>query len=455
MKKILLKLLSSLAMLLVLPMPLSAHASIPIEHWTTPAGARVYFVASPALPILDVRIDFSAGSAFDPPGKAGLASLTSGLLDSGATLDGQVYDEERIAEKLADLAASLGGSADIDRAGLSLRTLATQPERTAALALMRAILTAPTFPASVLEREKTRAAAAIEEAETRPSAIADRRFRQALYPDHPYGAVPTVASVTSITREDVVGYWRAHFGATRAVISIIGAVTRAEAEAIAAQLSDALPAATEAVELPAVALPAAATVNVPHPAMQSHIHIGLPALRRGDADFFPLQVGNYILGGGGFVSRLMQEVREKRGYAYSVYSQFEPRKLEGPFEIGLQTKREQADAAVKLVNATLDVFLAHGPTEKEMQAAKRNLVDGLALRLDSNAKILGHLAVIGFYGLPLDYLDEYPRRIAAVTADQVREAFARHVRPEHLVTVIVAADSTDSANSTVPVDSAD
>ncbi|KYC29067.1 putative peptidase M16 [Sterolibacterium denitrificans] len=438
MKKIFLEFLSAFAILLV--MPVSAHAGIQIEHWAAPSGARVYFVASPALPILDVRIDFGAGSAFDPPGKAGLAALTSGLLDSGATLDGREYDEERIAEKLADLAASLGGSADIDRAGLSLRTLATLPERTAALALMRAMLTAPSFPAAALEREKTRAAAAIEEAETRPAAIAARRFQQALYPDHPYGAVPTVASIASITREDVVGYWRAHFGAPHAVISIIGAVTRAEAETIAAQLSDALPAATAAAELPAVALPAAATVKVPHPAMQSHIHIGLPAIKRGDADFFPLQVGNYILGGGGFVSRLMQEVREKRGYAYSVYSYFEPRKLEGPFGIGLQTKREQAGEAIKLVNATLDAFLKDGPTEKEMQAAKQNLIDGLALKLDSNAKILGHLATIGFYDLPLDYLDDYPRRIAAVTAAQVRAAFARHVQPEHLVTVIVAAD---------------
>jgi len=187
-------------------------------------------------------------------------------------------------------------------------------------------------------------------------------------------------------------------------------------------------------------LPAAATVKVAHPASQSHIHVGLPAVKRGDPDYYALLVGNYSLGGGGFVSRLMREVREKRGYAYSVYSYFSPRKLEGPFEIGLQTKRDQADEALKVTNDVLAAFLRDGPTEKELAAAKKNLVDGLALRIDSNAKILGYLSAIGFYGLPLTYLDDFPAKVRAVTTAQVREAFRRHVRPENLVTVIVAGD---------------
>jgi zinc protease len=181
-------------------------------------------------------------------------------------------------------------------------------------------------------------------------------------------------------------------------------------------------------------------IRIAHPAAQSHIYVGMPGVRRGDADFFPLLVGNYSLGGGGFVSRLMNEVREKRGYAYSVYSYFMPRKLEGPFQIGLQTKREQSAAALKVVNDTLSGFLKSGPTPAELKAAKQNLVDGLALRLDSNAKLLGYLSVIGFYGLPLDYLDTFAARVNAVTAEQVKAAFARHVKPEHLVTVIVAGD---------------
>jgi zinc protease len=162
--------------------------------------------------------------------------------------------------------------------------------------------------------------------------------------------------------------------------------------------------------------------------------------RRSDPDYFPLLVGNYSLGGGGFVSRLMKEVREKRGYAYSVYSYFAPRKLEGPFEIGLQTKREQVGDALKVVDEVLTDYIARGPTAKELAAAKKNMVDGLALRMDSNAKLLGYLSAIGFYGLPLTYLDDFPAKVNAVTVEQVKAAFARHVKAENLVTVVVAAD---------------
>ena len=427
-------------------LPMLAQAAVSIEHWVAPSGARVYFVASHALPMLDVKIDFSAGGAFDPAGKSGVASLTGGLLDTGAKLGETVLDEEQIAEKLADIAAQLSASSDLDRASVSLRTLTSKTEREAALALMRAVLTAPSFPADALEREKTRSIAAIQEADTRPESIVAKRFAAEAYPHHPYGISSTVASVGSITRDDLVAFWRAHFGARRAVVSIIGDISRAEAEAIAAHLTDALPeAATETpaqspMQLPTITLPARETIRLPHPATQSHILIGMPALKRTDADYFPLLVGNYALGGGGFVSRLVKEVREKRGYAYSVYSYFDPHKLEGPFEIGLQTKREQAGEALQVVEATLTAFLKDGPTTTELKAAQQNLIDGLALKLDSNAKILSHLSLIGFYDLPLNYLDDYPRRVAAVTAQQVREAFARHVQAEHMVTVIVAAD---------------
>jgi zinc protease len=157
-------------------------------------------------------------------------------------------------------------------------------------------------------------------------------------------------------------------------------------------------------------------------------------------DSFPLFVGNYVLGGGGFVSRLMQDVREKRGLAYDVHSYFAPRKLAGPFEIGLQTKREQAAESLAVVEATLTKFLKEGPSAAELKAAKQNLADGFGLRLDSNAKLLGNVSMVGFYGLPLTWIDDYPRNIEAVTAAQVRAAFAKHLDREHIVTVIVAGE---------------
>jgi len=414
----------------------AAHAGPKIEHWVAPSGAKVYFVETHVLPILDVSVDFAAGTVFGPADKTGVAGLTRALLDAGA---GDL-DEEHISSKLVDLGARMSGSADADRAGMSLRTLSSQAERAAALDLLRTVLAAPTFPESVLTREKARTIAGIREADTRPDSIAAKRFAAAIYPGHAYGASATVESVERIGRDDLVAFHRDNYAAKRAVVSIIGDVSRAEAETIAQRLTEALPAGRPDVTIAPVVMPVRATVKVAHPATQSHIHIGAPAIARTDPDYYALLLGNYVLGGGGFVSRLMQEVREKRGYAYSVYSYFSPRKLEGPFEIGLQTKREQADAAIKVVEEVLGDFLAKGPTEKELAAAKKNLVDGLALRIDSNAKILGYLSAIGFYGLPLTYLDDFPAKIDAVTVEQVKAAFARHVKPEHLVTVIVAAD---------------
>lgn len=416
---------------------LAAQAGVKIEHWTAPSGARVYFVESRVLPIIDIQVDFAAGAAYDPPEKSALAGLTRSLLDTGA---GDL-DEEKIAGRLVDIGARMGGSTDLDRAGLGLRTLSSPRERDAAIELMRTVLQQPTFPAAVLEREKARAVAAIKEADTRPASIAAKRFSAALYPGHPYGLNATVESVERITRDDLLEFYRAHYGARRAVVSLIGDLSRSEAEAIAARLTEGLPQVPQPDGgLPEVQLPVRGTLRIAHPAKQAHIHLGLPAIRRGDPDFFPLLVGNYILGGGGFVSRLTREVREKRGYAYDVHSYFQPRKLEGPFQIGLQTKREQANEALKLVEATLDEFLKKGPSDEEVRAAKRNLGDGFALRLDSNRKILEYLAVIGFYGLPLSYLDDFPRKVHAVTAGEIRAAFRRKVMPEHMVTVIVAGD---------------
>lgn len=408
-----------------------------IQHWVAPTGAKVYFVESRSLPILDVSIDFVAGGARSPADKAGVASLTAGLLEAGA---GE-WDEEQVSARLVDLGANLSSGSDQDKASVSLRTLSSVEEKTGALALMRAVLSAPTFPEAVLAREKGRTIEALKDAATRPDSIVAKRFAAAAYAGHPYGRSASPESIEKITRDDLVQFHKTHYVASNAVVSILGDVSRAEAEAIAIQLTEFLPAGRAIAPLPPVALPAKDTVKVTHPATQSHIRIGLPAIRR-DAgpDYFALLVGNYTLGGGGFVSRLMKEVREKRGYAYSVYSTFAPRILPGPFEIGLQTRREQAGDALKVVEEVLTEFLAKGPTPQELAAAKKNLIDGHALRIDSNAKLLGYLSLIGFYGLPLDYLDQFPRLVDAITRDDVKAAFQRHIKPEHLVTVVVAAD---------------
>ncbi|MCX8018651.1 MAG: insulinase family protein, partial [Rhodocyclaceae bacterium] len=248
-----------------------AIAGPKIEHWTLPSGAKVYFVAARDLPILDVQVDFVAGGARSPAGKSGVASLTASLLDAGTPQ----MDEEQISARLVELGARLSSASDIDKASITLRTLSSPEEKEGALALLAAVLAAPTFPAAAVEREKTRSIEALKEADTRPGAIAAKRFTQALYPNHPYGQVATPESVAQITREDLVEFHRRHYVAANAVISILGDVSRAEAEQIAIRLTAALPVGAPPAPLPPVALPEKATVKIAHPASQSHIHLSL------------------------------------------------------------------------------------------------------------------------------------------------------------------------------------
>lgn len=412
----------------------AARAALPIEHWTTPNGARVYFVRADSIPMLDVSLDFDAGSRLDPAGRAGLASVANAMLARGAG----GLDESAISEGFARIGAQRGGGAGDDRASVTLRTLTSEPELDEALALLARVVAHPDFPAAVLAREKERSIQAIRESETKPETIAQRAFDRAMYGDHPYGAHATPESVAAITRDDLVAFHRSYYDARSAVVSMIGAISRERAQAIAEQLTrDLPPGGTARVVGPVVPPQQAIDRRIEHPSTQSHILIGQPSIARGDPDFFPLLVGNYVLGGGGFVSRLYEEVREKRGLAYSVYSYFAPMLQQGPFTIGLQTQRAQTAVALGVVRETLARFLRDGPTEAELAAAKANLVGGFALRIDSNRKILDNLAVIGFYRLPLDYLDRWTARVEQVTLDEVRAAFARHVRADALVTVVV------------------
>lgn len=422
----------------------AALATPKIQHWQAPSGARVYFVENHDLPMLDVAVDFAAGSSFDPAEKSGLAGLTQGLLSLGA----EGMSEDDIARNMADVGAQLGGRFDADRAGMSLRTLSSVAERDQALSILEQVLQRPLFPEAVLAREKTRMIAELKEAETKPDSIAGKAFGKAVFGNHPYGLSSTVDSVEKIQRADLETFYRTYYSARAAVVAIMGDVTRAEAEAIAQKLTGQLPQGGDVVRIPPVAMQIdASEQRIAHPATQSHILIGAPGMARKDPDYFPLYAGNYILGGGGFVSRLMNEVREKRGMAYSVYSYFVPTLQPGIFQIGLQTKKEQADEALRLVRATLREFVAKGPSAKELQAAKQNIIGGFPLRIDSNRKIIEYLSVIGFYELPLTYLDDFTANIDKVTVAQVHDAFRRRVNPDAMATVIVGAPGVEESGA--------
>jgi zinc protease len=414
----------------------TVQAGVKIQQWQTASGSEVYFVENHDLPIVDISVNFAAGSARDSAEKSGVAGVTRYLMTLGAA----GMSDEKIANKMADIGAILGGSFDADRAGFKLRTLSSEREKSQALEVFTKVLQQPDFPADVLEREKARIISGLQESATQPESISNKEFMKALYGNHPYSLDESgeEGTVAKITRDDLQDFYKQHYGAKGAVIAMIGDLTREQAGAIAESLSAGLPKSAALNPIPAVTLPTKALEKrIAHPASQSHILLGYPGIKRGDPDLFPLYVGNYVLGGGGFVSRLTEEVREKRGLVYSVYSYFMPMAEPGPFQLGLQTKKDQAEDALKLVKETLDNFIKNGITEAELKAAKANIIGGFPMRIDSNSKILEYLAVIGFYKLPLNYLDEYNSNVEKVTVAQIKDAFSRRLKTENFVTIIV------------------
>jgi len=428
--------------------PKFALATIPVQHWTQPGGAEVYLVESPAVPMLDVQIDFDAGSRRDPPQKAGLAGLTAGLLEKGvrAAGDAPALDENALGEAWADLGAEFGAGATSDRMSFSLRTLTEPALLDKAVALTARQIAEPAYPEAVWQRERQRLVAALKESYTRPGSVIGRAYTQAVYGGHPYGYEATEATLDSINVADLQAAHAAGVVACRARVSLVGAVTRMQADAIAARLLGRLPAVACASLAPLPAVPEvpplarARELRIPFDAAQAHVLIGQPGFRRADPDYFPLTVGNYILGGGGFVSRLTSEVREKRGLTYGVSSGFSPGLHAGSFTVGLQTRPDQAAQAVQITRQVLQDFVANGPTAAELKAAKDNLVGGFALRIDSNRKLLANLASIAWHGLPLDYLDTWTQQVEKVSVADIRAAFARKVQPDRMLTVILGAE---------------
>ncbi len=421
-----------------------ARAAIPIQHWTLANGAKVYLAATDALPIVDVQIDFDAGSRRDPAAQAGLASVSASMVEKGVRASGgePALDENALGEAWADLGANFDAGAGPERTSFSLRTLADPALLGKAVALAAREIGEPSFPADIWDRERQQISAAIKEANTKPATIAARTFARRVYGTQPLGQETTEATLAAIDVATMRQRYDRLIQPCRAKLSIVGAVTRAQADRIATQLLSRLPAAAGACEaLPPVpevaALGAPIEENVPFDSAQAHVIVGQPGYVRRDPDHFALTLGNYILGGGGFVSRLMNEVREKRGLAYSVYSGFAPGLQAGAFRVAFQTRPDQAAAAVKVSRDVLAKFVAEGPTQAELKAAKDNLIGGFPLLLDSNAKLLGNVANIAWNDLPLDYLDTWTARMNAVTAEDVKAAFARKLQPERMVTVVV------------------
>jgi len=422
------------AMMLLLAAPL-AQATPEIQHWQTANGARVYFIETHDLPMVDISMVFDAASAREPAGLQGLAMLTNDMLLEGtAELDGLA-----IAEGFEKHGAEVETSSARDMATIGLRSLSAPGYLDPVTELLASIVAAPTFPTESLEREKARALHAVEVDLQEPDSVAQRRFYEIVYAGHPYANDPlgTAEGIAAVDRADTEDFHRRYYVASNLVLALVGDLDRPAAEALAERLTRRLPRGEPAPGLPSVPRVEGQVVRIEFPSTQTHIRMGQAAISRDDLRNYALRAGNHALGGGGFQSRLLHEIREKRGYSYGAYSYFLPMHQEGPFIVGLQTKNAQVDDAVAVTNAVVDGFLAAGPTAAELDMAKKHITGGFPMTIDSNKEMVSILASIGFYGLPLDYLATYIDRINSIGHAEILDAFNATLSRDGMVTVIV------------------
>ena len=434
-----------LLLLLLLP-TLHCFAKTPvIKHWQGAEGVNVYFVEAHELPIVDVQIIMDAGSARDPEGKFGLSALTSSLIGEGA--GGR--DATALSYEFERLGAVFSADSGYDYASVSLRSLADENRLKPAVDNLKLVLGSPDFPARAFERQRNRTLVGISYKQQSPGDLASDSFFAAVYGKHPY-AHPnegTEQSVKSLTREDVIAFYNRYYTASNAIVAIVGDLSSKGAQRLADELAAALKKGTPVDPLPKVKpLAEGKVIKVAHPSAQTHILIGQPGIKWGDPDYFPLYVGNHVLGGSGLVSELAEDIREAHGLAYSVYSYFSPMRATGPFMAGLQTRADQADKALGMLRKDIGEFIKQGPTPEQLKAAKQNITGGFPLRFDSNKDILGYVGLIGFYKLPLNYLDTFSGNVEAVTAARIRDAFHRRLNQARMVTVIVGPEGQAAAD---------
>ncbi len=410
-----------------------------IQTWKTDNGAKVLFVPTMQLPMLDLRVTFDAGAARDVD-KPGLALLTNAMLDQGAKIGDTIITSDDIAERFDSIGARFSNSSLKDMALLSLRSLTDSKILNQSLETFMAVLQAPTFPQRDFERLKKQMLISLKAESQSPGTIANKLFYKNLFANHVYGSSSsgTKKSIKALSIQDLKNFYAEYYVAKNAVIVMVGNLQLTQATKIAEKISSGLAVGKKAAVLTDAALyPAAKTISEQFPSSQTHIVMGNIGLKRGDKDYYALYVGNHILGGSGFSSRIVNEIREKRGLAYSSYSYFVPMRVNGPFIIGMQTKNEQTQEALKILNEVLVKFIKDGATAAELEHSKLNIAGGFPLRIDSNKEIVEYLAMIGFYDLPLNYLGTFVDNIKALTLEQIKDAFQRRVDPAKLLTIIV------------------
>ncbi len=427
--------MSGLLLVLLSLLSVQAYAIPDIQRWQTDNGARVMYVHVNGLPMMDARVVFDAGSARDD-GLSGLAALTNGLLAEGA--GGQTA--QVLAEQFESVGAELENDSLRDMAIVGVRSLTDKAYLDKALDTLATVLTQPDFNQKEFERELARMKVSVTARKQSPSAIASEAFFKAVYGDHPYAAASggTEESLEKMNLEAIKVFYQNYYVAKNALIVIVGAVERPQAEMIANKLSAGLAVGEKAAAIAAVKpLDEEKIIRIQYPSKQAHIYMGQPGMKRGDEDYFSLYMANHPFGGSGFASRLVKTIREDRGLAYSVYSYFSPMREAGPFMMGMQTRVDQTDQAVELLRAELEKYIKEGPEKDELADSISNVVGSFPLNLDSNGKLMGYLAMMGFYDLPDDYLQTFVEQVESVSTSDARKAMQRRIKMDKMVTIIV------------------
>jgi zinc protease len=412
-----------------------SHASVPrVERMILSNGLVVLFSEEHSLPFAVFDLVLRGGSRSDPKGREGLASITSKSLLLGT----RSMSANQLNEKLDALGAAFGVSAGEDITSVNVHVL--KKNMVPALSLLFGAVMAPTFPDREIRSEIGRALGAIQAMDEDPMALAEKNFRKVLYADDSYGhpVQGTRESLQRLKREDVVKFYRTYFLPGNAILSIVGDLNREELNSVVLPLFEKWP-------IGKVPNPGAKarqnegpkTTSVDRKVAQASIVVGNGAVDRQNEDYYPLQVMSYILGGD-FGSYLMEEVRVKKGLAYSVSSGVEAEKYGGSFQISLQTKNASAAESLSIVLRQIDRIRTELVSDADLNRAKSYLTGSFPMRFDSQTKLSSFLTLVEFYGLGLDYLKEYPPIINKITAADIQRVARQYLHPDKAILSVVA-----------------
>lgn len=405
-------------------------------------GVRALLVESKQLPIVDIQLTFNAGSARDESiskGLNGLANLTAKLLNEGTS----TQTANDIAQSFERLGAQYSAQAYRDMFVVRLRVLSDEKRLEPTLNQLIFLLKDAQFPQGSIDRILNNAQVGQKQVKENPKRSMSVRFYRAIYGDHPYAqpSTGTIQSLKRIKSEDIQAFKNQYLVTNNLNIAITGNVNQQQAQQMIDLLTEQISTGESATPLPdAKALEKAQIIRIPFNSSQAHVMIGQIGIRRDDPDRFALEVGNEIFGSGGFQSLLMQELREKRGLTYSASSNLSSMQSQGLFYIQYSTQREQLLESLNITYDTLLKFLHKPLTTAQVEESKRGLIRAFPLLLRSNANINSQLGAIGFYGLPSNYLTQYQQLISAVTAEDVHQAWQKHIHPEKFLTVLAGKD---------------